>query len=74
VKEDFTNREIEVLHLVAEGKSNQTIAAQLSISVNTVANHRKNALRKSGCLNMTGLIMKCVSQGIISMRPSENGS
>lgn len=44
--EDLTKRELEVLHLIAEGKSNQEIADQLFITLKTVKTHVSNILSK----------------------------
>jgi pimeloyl-ACP methyl ester carboxylesterase/DNA-binding CsgD family transcriptional regulator len=49
----LTQREIEVLGLIAEGLSNQEIAERLVISFNTVTNHVKNILGKVGASNRT---------------------
>jgi DNA-binding CsgD family transcriptional regulator len=46
-------RELEVLQLVAKGRSNREIADQLVISLNTVTNHVKNILAKTGTGNRT---------------------
>ena len=43
---ELTPRELEVVRLVADGKSNRDIAATLSISENTVARHMQNILAK----------------------------
>jgi pimeloyl-ACP methyl ester carboxylesterase/DNA-binding CsgD family transcriptional regulator len=50
---DLTPRELEVLALIAEGKSNQEIASTLFLSLNTVANHVKSILSKTGSTNRT---------------------
>ena len=42
----MTSRELEVLRLVAHGKSNRDIAGELFISENTVKNHIRNILEK----------------------------
>ena len=42
----LTRRELEVLSLVAQSKTNKQIAAQLFISENTVKNHIRNVLEK----------------------------
>ena len=42
----LTSRELEVLRLVAHGKSNRDIAGELFISENTVKNHIRNILEK----------------------------
>jgi len=47
----LTKREVEVLGLVAAGKSNREIAAELSISTNTVDRHVSNILSKTGAVN-----------------------
>lgn len=49
----LTPREVEVLKLIATGKSNQEIASELVISINTVTNHVKNILGKTESSNRT---------------------
>ncbi len=44
-------REVEVLRLVAAGRSNQQIADELVISLNTMARHVSNIFDKTGCAN-----------------------
>ena len=51
--DDLSQREVEVLRLVATGKSNREIADALYISLNTVATHVRNILTKTGCANRT---------------------
>ena len=51
--DDLTSREIEVLRLIAIGRSNADIALALAISLNTVATHVRNILAKTGCANRT---------------------
>jgi DNA-binding CsgD family transcriptional regulator len=51
--DDLSPREIEVLHLMASGKSNQEIAEALFISRNTVSTHVRNILTKTGSANRT---------------------
>jgi DNA-binding NarL/FixJ family response regulator len=46
-------REVEVLRLVAHGSSNREIGEALHISQNTVANHVRAILQKTGCANRT---------------------
>ncbi len=50
---DLSEREIEVLRLVAEGKSNSQISAELFITVNTVRFHLANVYQKLGVSNRT---------------------
>ncbi len=47
----LTERQVEVLHLVAAGKSNPVIADQLVSSLNTVTNHITNIFTKIGASN-----------------------
>jgi pimeloyl-ACP methyl ester carboxylesterase/DNA-binding CsgD family transcriptional regulator len=49
----LTPREVEVLRLIAAGRSNQEIARELVISINTVTNHVKNILGKTDSANRT---------------------
>jgi len=49
----LSERELEILRLVATGKSNHAIAEQLSVSENTVKYHLKNIMQKLGVSNRT---------------------
>ena len=49
----LTVREVEVLSLIASGRSNRAIADELFITTNTVANHVKNILSKTDSANRT---------------------
>jgi NarL family two-component system response regulator LiaR len=49
----LTARELEVLRLIAEGRSNQDVADTLVISIHTVNNHVKSILGKTGAANRT---------------------
>jgi DNA-binding NarL/FixJ family response regulator len=53
VLDDLSQREVEVLRLLAAGKSNREIADALCISLNTVATHVRNILAKTGTANRT---------------------
>jgi len=61
----FSKREQEVLHLIAEGLTNQEIAAKLFTSRRTVEGHRKNVIEKAGARNTATLIKFAVQQGIV---------
>ena len=52
----LTNREKEVLTYITEGWKTSQIAVKLSISENTVANHRKNVIRKKGVRTLKQLV------------------
>ena len=60
----LTDREIEVIRLLAKGKSNQEIAGELVISFNTVTNHVKNILSKTACANRTEAAAYAIQHGL----------
>ncbi|MBW4438465.1 MAG: response regulator transcription factor [Pleurocapsa minor GSE-CHR-MK-17-07R] len=61
----LTERERQVMHLVAEGHSNADIAVRLSIGVRTVETHRANLFAKLGLKNQNELIRYAIQRGII---------
>lgn len=63
--ERLTDREREVLQLVAEGRNTREIADKLFISVKTVFRHRANVMEKLGFQNRTDLIKYAISKGLI---------
>ncbi len=62
---DLTERELEVLRLVAKGVSNPDIARQLFITVNTVKTHLRNILEKLQVENRTQAATYAVQRGLI---------
>lgn len=62
----LSQREIEVLRLVAMGYINKEIADELSISFNTVLTHRKNITAKLGIRSVSGLGFYAMMNGYIS--------
>ncbi len=62
----LTEREIQVLRLVAEGLSSREIAERLSISVKTVDTHRANIMEKIGAHNTAELTKYAIRQGLVS--------
>lgn len=64
--ETLTEREIMVLHLVAQGESNPQIAEKLSISTNTVKTHLSNILKKLQLDNRAQVAAYAVEHGIKS--------
>jgi DNA-binding NarL/FixJ family response regulator len=60
----LSQREVEVLRLVAAGKSNREIADALCISLNTVATHVRNILTKTGTANRTEAAAYILRQGL----------
>jgi LuxR family maltose regulon positive regulatory protein len=64
--ESLSEREIEVLQLVAEGLSNQEIAAQLYLSLRTIKFHTSNIYGKLGVKSRTEAIAKARDLGLLS--------
>jgi two-component system response regulator NreC len=65
----LSNREREVLQLVAEGSSSQEIADRLVISLKTVEVHRSNIMSKLKARNRTDLILHAVRTGLVEIEP-----
>jgi DNA-binding NarL/FixJ family response regulator len=61
----LTAREIEVLRLIARGKSNREIADDLGLSVNTVSAHRSNMMRTLGIHKAAELVAYAIANGLI---------
>ncbi len=61
----LTSRESEVLQLIAEGKSNKQIAAELCISIKTVEKHRQQVMNKLHIHEIAGLTRYAIAKGII---------
>jgi RNA polymerase sigma factor (sigma-70 family) len=65
----LTPREVEVLRLVAEGRTNQEIADQLTLSIKTVQTHRANVMEKLDLRDITHLVRFAVHHGLIAPEP-----
>ncbi len=63
--EQLTLREKEVLHLIAQGKSNKEIATLLNISVNTVAVHRARVMDTLDIHRTAELVLYAVKKGLV---------
>ena len=61
----LSSRELEMIGLVAEGLTNQEIAAQLTISKRTVDNHVSNVFTKTGSKNRVALLNWAMDHGKI---------
>lgn len=61
----LTSRESEVLQLVAEGRANKQVAAELGISIKTVEKHRQHLMDKLDIHETAGLTRYAIAQGII---------
>jgi DNA-binding NarL/FixJ family response regulator len=65
VEQPLTGREREVLQLLSEGNSNETIATSLHLSPSTVATHRKKIMKKLNVHRITDLVRYAIRHGII---------
>jgi DNA-binding NarL/FixJ family response regulator len=74
--ETVTHRERQVLKLVAEGRSNKSIAVYLCLSVKTVEKHRSNLMKKLNLHNASTLTAFAIARGLVvsDSSPSENTS
>ena len=61
----LTTREAEVLQLIAEGRANKQIAAELCISIKTVEKHRQQVMNKLNIHDVAGLTRHAIAKGII---------
>jgi DNA-binding NarL/FixJ family response regulator len=61
----LSSREMEVLQLIAEGKANKQVAAELGVSFKTVDKHRQNLMNKLDIHDVAGLTRYAIAEGII---------
>jgi DNA-binding CsgD family transcriptional regulator len=59
MKDILSDRELEILKLIAEGKDSKEIASMLYLSIHTVDKHRKNMIHRMDVRDSTGLIEIC---------------
>lgn len=60
-----TSRELDILRLLVQGKSNKGIANTLQVSDNTIEFHLKNLFRKLECKNRSSAIVKALQYGLL---------
>ncbi|GAA1534989.1 DNA-binding NarL/FixJ family response regulator [Microbacterium ginsengiterrae] len=65
IVEDLTDREIEVLRLVAEGYSNSQIAGLIHLAEGTVKNHISSVLAKLGARDRTNAVLRAIREGML---------
>ena len=63
----LTAREVEILQLICDGKSNKEIAAQLDLSSNTVAVHRANIMDALGIHKTAELVVYAIRNGLVNV-------
>lgn len=62
---EFTERELEVLRFMTTGVPNAVIAEKLGIAENTVKNHIRHMMEKTGCKNRTELAIQARVSGVV---------
>jgi DNA-binding NarL/FixJ family response regulator len=67
-KDRLTSREMEVLQLIAESKTNKQIAADLGVGMKTVETHREHLMEKLKLHDIAGLTRYAISTGIVESR------
>jgi DNA-binding NarL/FixJ family response regulator len=63
----LTTRELEILQLIVDGKSNKEIASQLKLSSNTVAVHRANIMDALGIHKTAELVVYAIRNGLVTI-------
>jgi len=63
----LTARELEILQLIVDGKSNKEIASQLDLSANTVAVHRANIMEALGIHKTAELVVYAIRNGLVNI-------
>ena len=63
----LTIRELEILQLIVDGKSNKEIASQLNLSANTVAVHRANIMDALGIHKTAELVVYAIRNGLVNV-------
>lgn len=62
----ISDREVEIIRLIAEGLTNTQIAEKLFLSSHTIGTHRKNIMSKLGVKNTAGIVMYAIKTNLIS--------
>lgn len=66
-REELTEREKEILQLIAEGHSTKKISSVLHVSIKTVETHRQHIMQKIGEHNVAGLTKYAIREGLTSL-------
>lgn len=70
----LTERELDVLRLVARGRANKEVAATLAISEKTVGHHLEHAYEKLGVSTRAGAVMRALERGVLGDQLTPLGS
>lgn len=65
----LTERELQVLKLIAAGGTNHSIAEQLCLSIKTVQTHRTHIMEKLGAHDRTELVKYAIRKGLVTLDP-----
>ena len=68
--DELTAREVDVLRLIAMGRTNKDVSLVLSISLNTVATHVRSILNKTQCANRTEAAAYALRLGLQAVQPA----
>ena len=63
----LTRRELEILQMIVDGKSNKEIAAVLDLSANTIAVHRANIMDALGIHKTAELVVYAIRNGLVNL-------
>ena len=63
----LTQRELEVLQMIVDGKSNKEIATALDLSANTIAVHRANIMNSLGIHKTAELVVYAIRAGLVNV-------
>lgn len=67
VKNILTKKELQIIQLLAQGKSSSEIASELNKSKNTIDTQRRIILTKTGCKNMNQVMTQCIVEGLVKI-------
>jgi DNA-binding NarL/FixJ family response regulator len=70
--ESLSPRELQVLRLVAEGKTSKDIAVLLDLGLQTVRSYRKTMMKKLGVNNVAGLTQLALAAGLTHWNTNDN--
>lgn len=66
ITQPLSTREVEILCMIARGLSTKQIAYKMSLSPNTISNHRKNMLQKMNCKSSSEMIFLADKMGLLT--------
>jgi DNA-binding NarL/FixJ family response regulator len=61
----LTEREISIVRFIAQGYTTRQIGEKLTLSENTIRNHKVRIMRKLGVKNISGLVKHAVENGLV---------